>query len=106
MRYNWLVCAPLNYLYSNETFINAIKVHAVVLQRIARICSKVRAASAARLFFLIEPIKFLIFDAVVAVGTKVPYVRKQRVRQYVIFLTEKENTETLFFVLFGLRSFS
>ena len=98
MRYNWLVCEPLNYLFSNhETFSNAIKVHAVVLQRIARICSKVRAARAARLFFLIEPIKFLIFDAVVAVGTKAPYLRKQRVRQYVIFLTEKENTLNSFF---------
>ena len=103
MRYNWLVCAPLNYLYSNETFINAIKVHAVVLQRIARICSKVRAASAARLFFLIEPIKFLIFDAVVAVGTKVPYLRKQRVRQYVIFLTEKENTLNSFLCTVRLK---
>ena len=71
MRYNWVVCAPLNYLYDygNETFSVAIKVHAVVLQRMARVCSKVRAARAARLFFLIEPIKFLIF-AVVAVGTK------------------------------------
>ena len=70
----------------------------VVLQRTARICSKVRAARAARLFFLIGTIEFLICDVVVAVGTKASLLReliykevqlrKQRVRQYFIFPTE------------------
>ena len=41
--------------------------HVVVLQRKARNCSCVRAARAARLFFLTPPIKFLIYGAVVAV---------------------------------------
>ena len=38
------------------------------LQRTTRHRSKVRAARAARLFFLVQPIKFLIYGAVVAVG--------------------------------------
>ena len=42
--------------------------HVVVSQRTARTCSYVRAARAARLFFLTRPIKFLIFGVVVAVA--------------------------------------
>ena len=40
--------------------------HAFVLQKTTRACSKVRAARAARLFFLIGQIKVLICDTVVA----------------------------------------
>ena len=105
MRYNWLVCAPLNYLYSNETFVNAIKVHPVVLQRIARVCSKVRAARAARLFFLIEPIKFLIFDAVVAVRTKASLF-KETASASIRHLSNGKGIHVKLFVLFDLRSFS
>ena len=75
-----------------------------------------RAARAARLFFLIGTIKFLICDVVVAVGTKASLLReliykevqlrKQRVRQYVIFPTEinfpSENATAA--LLFGLKS--
>ena len=42
--------------------------HVVVLQHTARTCSKLRAARAARLFFLIRPIKFLVCVVVAAVA--------------------------------------
>ena len=44
------------------------KFHVVVLQETARNCSKVRAARAARLYFTIQPIKFLICDVVIPVA--------------------------------------
>ena len=49
--------------------------HVVVLQRTARNCSKVRAARAARLRFVMQPMKVLICGVVVAVpvvDAKVP----------------------------------
>ena len=48
------------------------------MQRTARTCSQGRAARAARLFFLIRPIKFLIFDvaAVDVVDAKAAYCYK------------------------------
>ena len=42
-----------------------ISIHVVVLQTMARTCSKVRVARAARLFFLTRPNKFSIFGIVV-----------------------------------------
>ena len=52
------------------------KFHDVVLPRIARSFFKVRAAHAARLFFLIRPIKFFIWGVAIAmrvVGSKALY---------------------------------
>ena len=44
------------------------KFHVVIWQTTAKNCTKKRAARAARLFFLIQPIKSLVYGVVVAVS--------------------------------------
>ena len=58
--------------------------HVVVWQRTSRNYSKVRTARAARLFVLIRPIKFLIYDVIVAVSvvdSKVPYYLRAKTNE-------------------------
>ena len=58
--------------------------HVVVWQRTSRNYSKVRTARAARLFVLIRPIKFLIYDVIVAVSVvdaKVPYYLRAKTNE-------------------------
>ena len=48
----------------------------VVLQRTTRNCCKMHAARVARLFFLVQPIRFLIYDVDVVVDVADPEVHK------------------------------
>ena len=44
------------------------KIHVVIWQTTSKYCTKVRAARAARLFFLLQPIKSLCSGVVVAIA--------------------------------------
>ena len=63
----WFTVAQVVIKTENEVF------HVVVLQRTVRNCSKVRAARAARLFFVIQPTKLIIWS--VGIPVTVVYIK-------------------------------